>query len=96
MTRFSARCLAFVLILVLLLAPGVGRAWPLGPEGPAAAGQAGEFSLSSWIPSLVSFLWDSFTGDDSPGANGTTTDLGPTMDPDGATTEWGPTMDPNG
>ena len=96
MTRFSARRLAFVLALVLLLAPGVGRAWPLGPEGPVVAGQAGEIGLSSWIRSFVSFLWDSITGDDGPGASGTATELGPSMDPDGATTDLGPGMDPNG
>ena len=96
MTRFPARRLAFVLVLVLLLAPGVGRAWPLGPEAPAVAGQAGELGFSSWIGSLVSFLWDSITGDDGPGVNATATDLGPGMDPDGVTADLGPTMDPNG
>jgi len=96
MTRFSARRLTFVLVLILLLAPGVGHAWPLGPEGPAAARQAGEIGLSSWIRSLVSSLWDSITGDGNSGANGTATDLGPGMDPDGATSDLGPTMDPDG
>jgi hypothetical protein len=96
MSRSPARRLAVLLVLVLLLAPGVGRARSLAPAKPVTAEHALELAFVPWIHDLVSFLWDSLTGNGAPGASGTTTDLGPDMDPDGATGELGPDMDPNG
>ena len=55
-----------------------------------------KLGFSSWIGSLVSFLWDSITDDDGAGVNATATDLGPEMYPDGVTADLGPDMDPNG
>lgn len=96
MSHSPARRLAALLVLVLLLAPGVGRARSLAPAGPVATEHATGLGFVSWIRDLVSFLWKGLTGNGAPGASGTTTDLGPEMDPNGATGDLGPDMDPNG
>ena len=80
----------FVLVLVLLLAPGIGHAWALGPSRAGCGREDCRISFVSLIRNLVSFLWDGLTGNGAPGASGTTTDLGPEMDPNGRSATWGP------